>query len=291
MKIVVVTNGKGGVSKTTTAVHLAHYLAQMGYRTALMDADEGDISEVFTTDEATPSAPYLKTGDVFRGNPQRLAPRLAAENLWLIEADSDLIDLHDLPMDLLAALEAEIESDSASIAKIRDLFGAIQSRLTLPFEETLHGMSADFDVCVIDTPPHLARRTLAVLCAADAVITPTNISVFTMARIAKLQQTLDAIRRDYNPKMKHLGFLLAKVNSKSPNEMEGVQAMREAYGDLVLQNMVIDRTSVSTALALGRPVWQSASAGAQRAAAREMRAACQEVVDRLGIQPPAQVAA
>ncbi|PEH40482.1 partition protein A [Burkholderia gladioli] len=287
MKIVVVTNGKGGVSKTTTAVHLAHYLAQLGYRTALMDADEGDISEVFPSLVEELAGPFLKTGDVFRGNPLDLAPRQTAENLWLIEADSDLIDLHDLPMDLLAALEAEIESDSAAIAKIRELFGAIQARLTLPFEETLRGMAANFDVCVIDTPPHLARRTLAVLCAADAVVTPTNISVFTMARIAKLQLTLDTIRRDYNPRLEHLGFLLAKINSKSPNEMEGVRAMREAYGDLVLQNMIIDRTSVSTALALGRPVWQSASAGAQRAAAREMRAACQEVIDRLGIQLPA----
>lgn len=287
MKIVVVTNGKGGVAKTTTSVHLAHYLSQQGYRTALMDADEGDISEVFPAVETTSTVPYLKTGDVFRGNPHGLAPRQTAENLWLIEAESDLIDLHDLPMDLLAALEAEIESDHASLAKIRELFGDIQNRLTLPFEETLRGMAGDFDVCVIDTPPHLARRTLAVLCAADAVITPTNISVFTMARISKLQLTLDAIRRDYNPRLRHLGFLLAKINSKSPNEMEGVQSMRDAYGDLVFENMVIDRTSVSTALAVGRPVWQSASAGAQRAAAREMRAACQEAVDRLGIQPPA----
>jgi chromosome partitioning protein len=283
MKVVAVTNGKGGVAKTTTAVHLGHYAAKEGFRTLLIDSDEGDISEVF---QPADDGDFLKTGEVFRGNPGNLQPRVVRERLSLIETDDELIDLHDLPMDLLAELENELEKadDAVSVAQVRAVFSSIQERLTLPFAETLASMSSQFDLCVIDTPPHLSRRSLAVLCTSDAVVTPTNISVFTMARIAKLQSTLEAIKQEYNPRLKHLGFILSKINSKSSNEMEGVRAMREAYGDLVFDQVVIDRASVSTSLALGKPVWQGARAGAQRAAAKELSGACREILERLDLK-------
>ncbi|WP_420213411.1 ParA family protein (plasmid) [Burkholderia aenigmatica] len=283
---VAVTNQKGGVGKTTTAVHLADYAAnELGLRTALVDADEGDVSEVFPQTAVSAAAHALTTGEIFRGNPRGLRPRQVGDRLSVVDAEPDLLDLHDLPVDVLAELEVELgKPDGAfDITRMRSLFGEIQERLTLPFDDGLASMAADFDICIIDTPPHLARRALGVLCSVDAVVTPTNISVFTMARIAKLQQTLDSIKREFNPNLKQVGFLMCKINSKSPSELGGVAAMRQEFGDLILKQVVMDRVSVSTSLAQGRPVWRGASAGAQRVAAKEMIAACAEVFGRLGI--------
>ncbi len=284
MDKVAVTNQKGGVGKTTTSVHLADYAAnELGLRTVLIDADEGDVSEVFTLSDGASDA--LTTGELFRGNPNGRRPRQVGDRLFVVDAEPELLDLHDLPVDVLADLETELgkQDGPVDLGRVRTLFGEIQDRLTLPLDEGLATIEKDFDLCIIDTPPHLARRALGVLCAVDAVVTPTNISVFTMARISKLQQTLDSIKREFNPGLKQLGFLMCKINSKAPAELGGVVAMRQEFGDLILKQVVMDRVSVSTSLAQGRPVWRGASAGAQRVAAKEMMAACAEVFGRLGM--------
>ncbi|QMI49993.1 ParA family protein [Burkholderia sp. MBR-1] len=286
MKVVAVTSPKGGVAKTTTAMHVAHYAADKGLRTLLIDGDEGDLSIVFQHDDP---ARYLTTRDMFLGNPEGLPLRSVRPNLSLVEAGEDLADLHDLPGDLLAAMEEEFHKldSEVSVPRLRQLFSQIQERFVLPFESTLQSVASQFDLCVIDTPPYLARRSLAILCASDGVVTPTNISAFTFSRIEKLEKALDFIARDFNPRLKHLGFIMAKINSHSRNEVEGVDVMRSAYGNRVFPGMILDRACVSTSLALGKPVWHSSKAGAQRAAAAEMRDACRTTLLRLGFDIPA----
>lgn len=99
----------------------------------------------------------------------------------------------------------------------------------------------------------------------------------------KLQATIAGVKAQYNPELRHLGFLPNMVNSKSVNEIEALPELRDAYGELIFDEAIIARACVATALAQGRAVWHHARSGNQRAAAKEMRLACDAVLARLGL--------
>ncbi len=254
MQTVTVGNQKGGVGKSTISVHLAYRAAELGRRVLLIDFDEGDISEVFPEIEKGDGTDYLKASHLFTGAIDGRRPRQVHERIALIEADVDVLDVDDMPLDV-------IDQPRASLATL----------------------AADYDLCIIDTPPNLQRRMLGALTASDAIVSPFNISPFSFARMPKLQATIAGVKAKYNPELRHLGFLPNMVNSKSVNEIEALPELREAYGDLIFDEAIIARACVATALAQGRAVWHQARSGNQRAAGKEMRQACDAVLSRLGL--------
>lgn len=254
MLTLTVGNQKGGVGKSTFSVHLAFRAAERGYRVLLADIDEGDISEVFAEIEEGDDTDYLKASHLFTGEVNGRRPRQVHEHIALIEADVDVLDVDDMPLEV-------IEQPRVSLAEL----------------------AGDYDLCIIDTPPNLQRRMLGALAASDAVVSPFNISPFSFARMPKLQATIAGVKSQYNPELRHLGFLPNMVNSKSVNEVEALPELREAYGELIFDEAIIARACVATALAQGRAVWHHARSGNQRAAAKEMRQACDAVLARLGL--------
>lgn len=253
MLTLTVGNQKGGVGKSTFSVHLAFRAAERGYHVLLIDTDEGDISEVFPEIEEGDDFDYLKASHLFTGAIEGRKPRQVHERIALIEADVDVLDVDDMPLGV-------IEQPRLSLA---ELIG-------------------HYDLCIIDTPPNLQRRMLGALVASHAVVSPFNISPFSFARMPKLRATIAGVKSEYNPELNHLGFLANMVNSKSVNEIEALPELREAYGELIFDEAIIARACVATSLAQGRAVWHQARSGNQRAAAKEMRQACDAVLTRLG---------
>ena len=254
MRTLTVGNQKGGVGKSTVSVHLAFRAAERGYKVLLADIDEGDISEVFPEIEESDNTDYLKASHLFTGEIEGRQPRRVYQGIALIEADVDVLDVDDMPLAVIT-----------------------QPRITLG------RLAADYDLCIIDTPPNLQRRMLGALVASHAVVSPFNISPFSFARMPKLQATIAGVKSEYNPQLDHLGFLANMVNSKSVNEVEALPELRDAYGELIFDTAIIARACIATALAQGRAVWHSARSGNQRAAAKEMRMACDAVLARLGL--------
>jgi len=254
MRVLAVANQKGGVGKSTFGVHIAFRAAEQGYKVLLVDVDEGDISEVFPEVEEDDETPYLKSSQLFSGVLDGQKPREVYEGISLIEADVEILDVDDMPLDVIMGLR-----------------------------ESLTKFAADYDLCIIDTPPNLQRRMLGALTAADGVVTPFDISPFSLARMPKLLATVAGVQGEYNPNLRHLGFVANRVNSKSSNEVRALPELREAYGDMLFDEVVIARACISTALAQGHPVWHRARSGNQRLAAKEMRQACDEVLSRLGM--------
>jgi chromosome partitioning protein len=254
MLVLAVANQKGGVGKSTLGVHLAFRAAERGFRVLLIDIDEGDISEVFPEIDEDDATDYLKASHLFTGEIEGRQPRQVYERIGLIDADVDLLDVDDMPLDVIRGPR-----------------------------ETLAKLAANYDLCIIDTPPNLQRRMLGALAAADGVVSPFDISPFSLARMPKLMATVAGVKEEYNSELRHLGFLANKVNSKSVNEVEALPELRKAYGKLLFDESIIARACVATSLAQGRAVWHHARSGNQRAAAKEMRQACDAVLSRLGL--------
>lgn len=252
MKVTTVANQKGGVGKTTIEVHLVSLSAEQGKRVLVIDLDEGDLSQFYPPIEDGDETTYLESSKLFTDEHHGLQPRQVAPNIWLIEADVPLLDVDDMPLDVVTRLK-----------------------------EALSRFEDDFDLCLIDTPPNLQRRMIAALAASDSIVAPFNISPFTLARMPKLLATIETVREDYNPKLQFLGFLPNQINSRSTEEIEALPSLQESYGDAMFPLHIVHRPCINAALARGTPVWWKAKNGSQRAAGREMKTACAAILDKV----------
>lgn len=249
MKTTTVANQKGGVGKTTLEIHLASFAAESGKRVLVVDLDEGDLSQFFPAADGDDTTDYLMSSQLFSDEHEGRVPRQVAPNIWLIEADVPLLDVDDLPLDVVHNLKAGLER-----------------------------FADDFDLCMIDTPPNLQRRMVAALVASDSVVAPFNISPFTISRMPKLMTTIETVQEEFNPALRFLGFMPNLVNSRSPDEIEILPQLREAYGDLMFKEQIIYRPCINKAQASGNPVWVKANGSSQRIAGREMKTACNAIL-------------
>lgn len=183
------------------------YAAEEGKRVLVVDLDEGDLSQFFAALEDGDETPYLMSSQLFTGDHDGYQPRQVGPNTWLIEADVPLLDVDDMPLDVIHQLRPALER-----------------------------FAGDFDLCMIDTPPNLQRRMVAALTASDAVVAPFNISAFTLARLPKLMNTIETVQDRYNPELKFLGYLPNLVNSRSPEEIDALPVCAKPTGTRCLLN-------------------------------------------------------
>lgn len=253
MKTIAVTNQKGGVGKTTLALHLAHAAAEAGMRVLLIDTDEADISEYFGVDADALDDSFLRASGLYSADETRSSAVEVGKNIWCIPADDRVKDIDDM----------ELED------------------VVLAPREMLKRFEGRIDLAVIDTPPNLQRRMMGALAACDAVVTPFNVSAFTLQRLPKFMTVLENIRTHVNPDLKHIGLVPNLVNSRSVNEVAGLAELRAEHGDFIFPQTIFARACIPTSIAQGKPVWHDRRTGSNRTAATEVRTVCNEIMRRL----------
>jgi len=254
MKILSIANQKGGVGKSTLTVHLAYAALDAGLRVLLVDMDkQGSLSLTFT---ATKGA----------------APGLTASKLYAVEANNEQPQAINDRLAIIRTDNALLAIDKAENQVIRHPGLALRR------------FAKDFDICLIDTPPLLGIRLMAFLAASDYVVTPVSVGLYELAGVADLMATIHVIRtQGFNPRLKHLGILPMKVNSRSIEAQNALTSMREKYGQVIIPEALAERAAVRKAIALRRPVWVSPRGSGHLKAAQEWRAACAAILARLDI--------
>lgn len=252
MKTLAVANQKGGVGKSTFAVHLAYAALESGLRVLLVDMDkQGSLSLTFAAPEGT--APGLAASSLYDADPNEQKPQMLTDKLAIIRADSGLLSI-----------------DKAENQVIRRP------------GQALRRFAEDFDLCLIDTPPLLGVRLMASLAAADYVVTPVSVGLYELAGVADLMQTIHVIRtQGFNPRLKHVGILPMKTNNRSTEEREGLAALRQRYGAAILPEVLPERAPVRKAIARRVPVWVGTKGSGHLKAAQEWRAACESVLSKV----------
>lgn len=246
MKTIVINNQKGGVGKTTIAVHLAWYLAESGRRVLILDMD----AQANATDTLVRYCGQASAAELFKPSAQ-IAPS-GIDGLTLAPADTSLTDVD--------------RDDAASILTLRQNLAAARQ---------------NFDVCVIDTPPSLGLRSVAALVAASHVLSPIYLEDYSVKGVRGLLQTFLGVQKRYGRSDAiFLGLLPSLFNTKSPRQRTHLEQLLRDAGKYVFPGHVVARDGYAEAVAERAPVWSLKRRSAQEAG-RELRAVLATIADRI----------
>jgi chromosome partitioning protein len=234
-----ISNQKGGVGKTTTAVNLATAMAAVNKKVLVIDLDpQGNASTSLGIDKKhrTTNTYHLLVGE-------------AKVDAAVVKTSVPNLDVIPSGVDLAAAELELVDVDNR------------HARLKMALSE----QAAGYDFILIDCPPSLGLLTLNALVAADAVMVPLQAEFLALEGISHLVRTIDRIRKSFNPKLEIQGIVLTMVDKRN-NLSEMVESdVRNYFGDKVYATVIPRNVRISEAPSHGKPIllYDFQSKGAQ----------------------------
>jgi chromosome partitioning protein len=242
-----ISNQKGGVGKTTTAVNVAACVASAGAQTLLVDLDPQCNATVALGGgrDLHPSSYDCLTGDVSVAEAARPA---GPDNLWLVPASRDL-----------AGASVELPRIEGSETRLRDRLGPVRDR---------------FAYTLLDCPPSLGPVSVNALAAADRVIVPVQAEYFALEGLVQFLDTLAMIRRELNPALEVSGLLVTMHDERTRLAQDVERELRQHFPQMVYETVIPRSVRVAEAPSYGLPVTEhsprSRGADAYRALAKEL---------------------
>ncbi|MGE3276015.1 MAG: ParA family protein [Vicinamibacterales bacterium] len=254
-KVIAVTNQKGGVGKTTTAINLAASLALQGKRVLLIDVDpQGNATSGVGLKGQRASA-----GTVYDALTSDDAPARAEQFL--------------LPSTIehLSVVPATRELAGAEI----ELIGVDQRERRLA--AFIQPLRSRFDYVLIDCPPSLGLLTLNALVAAHTVLIPLHCEYFALEGLADLVATMRRVRAAMNPDLEIEGVLLTMNDERTNLGQQVGRDVREFFKEKVYRTVIPRNVRLAEAPSHGLPVvtYDARSRGAEA-----YTAFAQEVLER-----------
>ena len=252
-RVITVSNQKGGVGKTTSAVNLAVALALHGAEVLVIDLDpQGNASTALGVPHHT------GTPDVYA---------VLIESLPLAEAVQPAAGV-----DRLRVVPATLDLAGAELELVPMV--AREHRLQRAIDAYCSGAGADLDYVIIDCPPSLGLLTVNAMVATSEVLIPIQCEYYALEGLGQLLKTIEMVKAHLNPSLAVSTVLLTMYDGRTNLADQVAEEVRGHFGDLVLRTMVPRSVRVSEAPGYGQSVvtYDAGSRGAVAYvdAAREM---------------------
>jgi chromosome partitioning protein len=250
--VIAVTNQKGGVGKTTTAVNVSYYLAKTGRKTLLIDFDpQGNATSGLGVEK----------------------DKLGTSILNVIEQTTSIdnvkIDLQFKNLSLVPAV-AELANAEPGLATMADRFTRLKDAIDV--------VKNDYDYVIIDVPPSLGLLTVNALTAAKYVLLPVQAEFYALEGLGQLLETMQLVRKKLNPTLELIGVLTTMYDVRTTLSAQVYEEIAKHFPGKVFETKIPRNVRLAEAPSNGLPVgsYDGLSKGA-----RAYKAATKELMERI----------
>jgi len=228
VRTIAITNQKGGVGKTTTAINLSSCLAKLGQRVLMVDMDpQGNATSGVGIEKAKISE--------------------CVYNVIMDGLDPHAVIRHG-PIDGMDVIPSTLDLAAAEIELAAEL--SRENRLHRGLERIRSG----YDFMIIDCPPALGLLTINSLAAAEETIVPIQCEYYALEGLVYLFRTIQRVKLHLNPGLRISGVLLTMFDSRT-NLSRDVQAeVRREYPQLTMRTVIPRTVRLSEAPGFGKPI-------------------------------------
>lgn len=227
-KIIAITNQKGGVGKTTTAINLGASFGVLEYKTLIIDAD--------------PQANATSGVGFDPRNVQR--------------------SIYDCLVNEANAKELIIETENPNLDIIPahiDLVGAELEMINMPnrehkLKQALELIKDEYDFIIIDCSPSLGLITVNALTAADSVLIPVQCEYFALEGLGKLLNTIKIVQSRLNPELDIEGIVLTMYDTRLRLANQVVDEVKTHFQELVFNTIIHRNTRLGEAPSFGETI-------------------------------------
>lgn len=226
--IIAVSNQKGGVGKTTTAVNVAAALAERGATVLLIDLDpQGNATSGLGLEKEQASATSYEV-------------LLGQATLADAVQETRMKGLYVLPTNQnLAGAEVELVSVGGRESRLRDALAL-----------------ATFDYVLIDCPPALGLLTINALMAAKYVLIPVQSEYYALEGLGQLLGTIQAVKQGGNPSLELLGVVLTMYDKRTSLSEQVAGELKNHFGDKLFQAIVPRNVRLAEAPSFSKTVFE-----------------------------------
>ena len=238
-KVIAISNQKGGVGKTTSAVNIATYLAVTETPTLLIDMD--------------PQANATSGLGIEVGSYKKSVYDIVIGKEKVVDV------LHKTDLDYLDVVPSSAQLVGAEIELV-----SLFSREKM-LKEALEEIEGKYKYIIIDSPPSLGLLTINVLTASDSIIIPIQCEYYALEGLSQLLNTIRLVQRHLNKNLEIEGILITMYDNRLKLSRQVVEEVKNYFGNKVYGTFIKRNVRLGEAPSHGKPIvlYDAASTGAQ----------------------------